>query len=92
MVSSWSNLSLFIDVLTFHLGLDLILRLQNMWAEMKVVKKKGLAQLCFDKNSKNNPSGPARYGFLIMLDQQHNFNKERNLARAIGMQGGIRAQ
>lgn len=54
------------DTLTFKSGAKLILPRQYMWAGTRVVHKHGTASLFFDGASKNNPRGPAGYGFRIV--------------------------
>lgn len=47
---------------------------QEMWAGMKIVEKKGSAQLYFDGASRNNPHGPCGYGFHIGTDGANKCN------------------
>jgi len=54
------------DTITFLSGAKLILPKQHMWAGMKIIQKQGSAALFFDGASKNNPRGPAGYGFRIV--------------------------
>eukprot|EP00978_Attheya_sp_CCMP212_P035252 scaffold152149_cov61-Attheya_sp.AAC.1 len=53
------------ETVTFHSGSQLRLPRQEMWAGMRMVEKKGSAILHFDGASRNNPNGPAGYGFHI---------------------------
>lgn len=46
-------------------GRELNLPMQEMWAGIRIVQKKGSACLFFDGASRNNPNGPAGYGFRI---------------------------
>jgi hypothetical protein len=46
-------------------GKTLILPNQEMWAGMRVFEYKGTVVLNFDGASRNNPKGPAGYGFRI---------------------------
>ena len=54
------------DTVTFLSGAKLVLPRQFMWAGMRVIRKQGSASLFFDGASKNNPRGPAGYGFRIV--------------------------
>ena len=76
------SMSRYGDVVTFKSGKMLILPRQNIWAGMKVIEIRGSATLIFDGASRNNPLGPAGYGFYILDD-----NEARELVEGYGFGG-----
>jgi hypothetical protein len=55
-------------VVTLKSGRELMIPAQEMWAGMKITDEMGAATLHFDGASRNNPNGPAGYGFHIKRD------------------------
>lgn len=51
--------------ITFESGKVFSVPIQEMWAGMKILQRKGSARLYFDGASRNNPKGPCGYGFCI---------------------------
>jgi ribonuclease HI len=56
------------DVVTLKSGRELRIPIQEMWAGIRIINQKGSATLHFDGASRNNPNGPAGYGFHIKRD------------------------
>lgn len=56
------------EIVTLESGLESRTSVQEMWAGMKIVSQKGAATLHFDGACRNNPNGPAGYGFHIKRD------------------------
>jgi len=54
------------ETVKFKSGRAILLPRQHMWAGMRVVTIHGSACLFFDGASRNNPRGPAGYGFHIV--------------------------
>ena len=66
-------------------GKIITLPTQEMFAGMKMVCHRGTAKLHFDGASRNNPQGPAGYGFRITLEDDD--SKQSELIRGYGYGG-----
>ena len=56
-----------VDTLTLHDGRVITLLNQELWAGMKMIDLQGEGILHFDGASRNNPLGPAGFGFSVAL-------------------------
>lgn len=73
------------DLITFKSCQKLLLPRQYMWGGLRNgVKRKGSARLCFDGASKNNPRGPAGFGFRI---SEHEDGSGDELVEGYGFAG-----